>query len=234
MAQLRGMKALMAIVSATCVLLGTVTSPIGAVDDPFSDAATPPHVVHRSDERSREQIAAAGTAFRVAGLKLPSLEIYVHETYAGCGGFAGQFNRDGSGLRVDFCSGNSFTVLHEFAHAWEYHNVDDTTRNALVETHGLETWRSSEVPWAERGVEVAAETIAKGLLERAFPEWQCEEVELLDEGFRLLTGRSSPRFVAGRLSCDGLATGDSGMELAWLDPRTGSSPSDGFAAPAER
>ena len=51
-------------------------------------------------------------------------------------------------------------------------------------------------------MEVAAETIAKGLLERPFPEWQCDEVELLDQGFRLLTGRSSPRFVAGRLSCD--------------------------------
>jgi hypothetical protein len=214
------MKAVMAIVSAASVLLATATPPMGTVDNPFSDAATPTHVVHGSDERPREQVADADAAFRVAGLELPGLEIHVHESYAGCDGHAGQFNRDGSGLRVDFCSGNSFTVLHEFAHAWEYHNVDDTTRNALVEMHGLETWRSSEVPWAERGVEVAAETIAKGLLKRAFPEWQCEEIELLDQGFRLLTGRSSPRFVAGRLSCDGLPDGDLGMELAWLDPRT--------------
>ena len=169
---------------------------------------------------SREQIADADAAFRAVGLELPGLEIHVHENYEGCDGFAGQFNRDSSGLRIDFCSGNSFTVLHEFAHAWEYHNVDDTTRDALVEMHGLEAWRSSDVPWAERGVEVAAETIARGLLERAFPEWQCGELELLDQGFQLLTGRSSPRFVAGRLSCDGLPNGDLGMRLAWLDPRT--------------
>jgi hypothetical protein len=214
------MKAVMAIVSAASVLLTTATPPMSTIDDPFSGAPTPTHVVHKSDERSREQISAADAAFRVAGLELPDLEIYIHENYAGCDGLAGQFNRDGSGLRVDFCSGNSFTVLHEFAHAWEYHNVDDTTRDALVEMHGLETWRSSEVPWEERGVEVAAETIAKGLLERAFPEWQCEELELLNRGFRLLTGRSSPRFVAGRLSCDGLPNGELGMELAWLDPRT--------------
>lgn len=214
------MKAVMAIVSAASILLATATPPMGRVDDPFSDAATPTHVVLGFDERSSEQIADADAAFRVAGLQLPDLEIHVHENYAGCDGLAGQFNRDGSGLRVDFCSGNAFTVLHEFAHAWEYHNVDDAARDALVEMHGLETWRSSEIPWAERGVEVAAETIAKGLLERAFPEWQCEEVELLDQGFRLLVGRPSPRFVAGRLSCDGLPNEDSGIELAWLDPGT--------------
>lgn len=218
------MKAVMLIVSAASVLLATVTPPIGtgAVDDPFSDGATPSHVVHGSDERSREQIADADAAFRVAGLTLPGLEIHVHENYKGCDGLAGQFSRDGSGLRVDFCSGNSFTVLHEFAHAWEYHNVDDTTRDELVEMHGLETWRSRDVPWAERGVEVAAETIAKGLLERAFPEWQCEEVELLDQGFRLLTGQSSPRFVAGRLSCNGPPTSDLGIDPTWIDQRTGS------------
>ena len=214
------MKAVMLIVSTASIVLATATPTVGTVGDPFSDAAHLPHVVHGSDERSHEQIADADAAFRIAGLKLPGLEIHVHENYEGCDGFAGQFSRDGSGLRVDFCSGNSFTVLHEFAHAWEYHNVDDMTRDALLEMHGLEAWRGRDIPWEERGVEVAAETIAKGLLKRAFPEWQCEEVELLDRGFRLLTGRSSPRFVAGRLSCDGLRNGDSGMELAWLDPRT--------------
>jgi len=195
------MKAVMLIVSAASVVLVTVIPPIATVEDPFSAASTASHVVHGSNERSYEQIAHADAAFRVAGLELPDLEIHVHENYAGCNGFAGQFNRDGSGLRVDFCSGHSFTVLHEFAHVWEYHNVDDTTRDAFVELHGLETWRSRGVPWEERGVEVAAETIAKGLLDRAFPEWQCDEVELLDQGFRLLTGRQSPRFVAGRLNC---------------------------------
>jgi len=195
------MKAVMLAVSAASVVLVTVVPPIGTVDDPFPSAAIPAPVVHGSDERSSEQIADAEAAFRGAGLELPELEIHVHENYAGCDGFAGQFNRDGAGLRVDFCSGHSFTVLHEFAHVWEYHNVDDTTRDAFVELHGLETWRSRDVPWEARGVEVAAETIAKGLLDRAFPEWQCDEVELLDQGFRLLTGRSSPRFVAGTLSC---------------------------------
>lgn len=214
------MKAVMLAISAASVVLATVVPPVATAGDPFPDAAHLPHVVHGSDERSHQQIADADAAFRVAGLTLPDLEIHVHENYAGCGGFAGQFNRDGSGRRVDFCSGNSFTVLHEFAHAWEYHNVEDTTRDALVELHGLETWRDRGVPWEERGVEVAAETIAKGLLERPFPEWQCEEIELLDQGFRLLTGRSSPRFVAGRLSCDGPPNGDLEMELAWIDPRT--------------
>jgi hypothetical protein len=210
------MKAVLVVVSAASVLLAIPTPPIGTIDNPLAGATS--H--YGSDERSRQQIADAEAAFLAAGLELPGLEIHVHENYAGCDGLAGQFNRDGSGLRVDFCSGNSFTVLHEFAHAWEYHNVDDVARDRLLELHGLESWRSRDIPWAERGVEVAAETIAKGLLERAFPQWQCEEVELLAEGFRLLTGRSSPRFVAGRLSCDGLSTGDFEMEPIWIDQRT--------------
>ena len=211
------MRTLTCIVSAASVLLATVTTPIGVADDPFSDAATTSHVVHGSDEKSREQIADADAAFRGAGLELPALEISVHENYTDCDGFAGQFNRDGSGLRVDFCSGNSFTVLHEFAHAWEYHNVDETIRNLFLELHGLETWRSRQVPWEERGVEAAAETIARGLVERAFPEWQCEEVEVLDEGFRLLTGRSSSRFVEGRRSCDGVLAVDLALGAMGID-----------------
>ncbi|MCJ7781976.1 MAG: hypothetical protein MUQ27_14245, partial [Acidimicrobiia bacterium] len=106
------MKAVMLVVSAASVVLATVMPPIGTVDNPLLDAAAPSHVVHGSDERSHKQIAEADAAFRVAGLKLPDLQIHVHENYAGCDGFAGKFNRDGSGLRVDFCSGNSFTVLH--------------------------------------------------------------------------------------------------------------------------
>jgi len=169
--------------------------------DSLSYGAQPIHVVYGADANARDQIAAADAAFHAAGLELPSLEIHVFGNYTGCDGLAGQFNRDGSGLRVDFCSGNSFTVLHEFAHAWEYHHVDDTVRDAFLELHDLASWRSREVPWAERGVEVAAETIAKGLLKRALPTWQCDDAALLDEGYALLTGERSPRFVEGRSNC---------------------------------
>jgi hypothetical protein len=166
-----------------------------------STVAVASHSVYGSDERSRAQIAHADTAFRAAGLGLPNLEIHVHENFTGCDGWAGLFNRDGSGTRVDLCSGTQFTVLHEFAHAWEYRHVDDSARDEFLKLHGLDAWRGHQIPWARRGAEVAAETVAKGLLDRALPEWQCGEALVLDAGFSILTGYRSPRFadaVVGR------------------------------------
>lgn len=184
----------------TTVLFIAMVPPFGMVEQPARDATTT-HAIHGADERSRDQIADAEAAFRAAGLELPDLEIFVHGTFLDCDGMAGLFNRDGSGLRVDWCSGHPFTVLHEFAHAWEYHNVDDGNRAEFLELYGLSSWRGRDVPWAQRGAEMAAETIAQGLLALPFAEWRCNEILLLDEGFRLLTGHSSPRFVDGRLSC---------------------------------
>ena len=180
-------------VSSAATLVATVILSVTiALDRPLGGTHTS-HTVHGSDAESLAEIEQADSAFRAAGLGLPSLDIHVHESYAGCDGRSGLFNRDGSGNRVDYCSGHPFTVLHEFAHAWEYHRVDNATRDAFLELHSLSTWRSREIPWSARGTEVAAETIAQGLMERASPEWQCDEVAILDDGFRLLTGRRSPR-----------------------------------------
>ena len=166
-----------------------------ATPEPPPAMAVGSHLAHGSDERSRAQIAYADEAFRSAGLELPGLEIHVHESFAGCDGWAGLFNRDGSGTRVDLCSGTQFTVLHEFAHAWEYHWVDNASRNEFLELHGLDAWRGRELPWAQRGTEVAAETIARGLVNRPLPPWLCAEAEVLDAGYAILTDHRSPRFA---------------------------------------
>jgi hypothetical protein len=191
------------IVSVATALIVILSPVVTIALDPLSGTAVAPHVVDGSDERSRHKIEYADSAFRAAGLQLPHLEIHVHERFADCDGFGGRFNGDGSGLRVDLCSGLLFTVLHEFAHAWEYHNVDDATRDAFLELRDLEAWHGREIPWARRGVEAAAETIAKGLLDGPLPEWQCDQADLLDEGFHILTGRRSPRFAAAKHNCPG-------------------------------
>lgn len=83
--------------------------------------------------------------------------------------------------------------LHELAHVWMYDHLDDATRAEFVERTGLDVWRSSDVPWGERGVESAAETIAWGLAgdEHAMyeisPRPDCDE---LVARYQMLTERT--------------------------------------------
>ncbi|MEA2002611.1 MAG: hypothetical protein U9N84_12120 [Actinomycetota bacterium] len=153
------------------------------------------HIVHGADERALHLIGQADSAFRAAGLDVPGLTIYVHSGFQDCLDRGGLFNRDGSGVRIDLCSGLQFTVLHEVAHAWEFHTVDELTRTAFLDMNSLVSWRGNNVPWGERGMEIAAETIALGLLDRPFPDWQLGEAAALDGGYSLLTGTRSPRFA---------------------------------------
>ena len=90
--------------------------------------------------------------------------------------------------------------LHEFAHVWMYDQLDDSTRRVFLQRVGLDVWRSVEVFWPERGVEVAAETMAWGLAGDGLAEYlvqpppSCEE---LTARYELLTGQ------APLTTCDG-------------------------------
>jgi hypothetical protein len=56
-------------------------------------------------------------------------------------------------------------ALHELAHAWIDDHVSTDTRKAFLELAGLESWASADVAWGDRGVELAASTMAWGLLD---------------------------------------------------------------------
>lgn len=82
--------------------------------------------------------------------------------------------------------------LHELAHVWMYDRLDDSDRRAFLDRVGLDAWRDVDTFWPERGVEVAAETIAWGLAgtEGAqyliMPVPDCAE---LTERYVMLTGQ---------------------------------------------
>lgn len=156
------------------------------------------HRVHGADEEAMRRIETALTAFQDAGLDLPQLSIRVHDDLEGCDGLAGSYRRNATGEQINLCSllHPDFTVLHELAHAWEAHAVSDTTRTTFLELHGLNTWWGPEARWEERGGEQAAETIAKGLLDRPYPAIQLDAIDLLETGYQLLTGNHSPRYHA--------------------------------------
>ncbi len=149
-----------------------------------------------------EQIALVAEAverFESVGMDLPGADIYLHSSRSSCTSYRyqGVFNLDGSTRRVDICNAKLITVLHELAHLWEYHNVSDPQRQALMDLHGAVEWQSLDVDWDERGIEIAAEAIAKGLIERPMVRAQLEDAPLLAESFRIITGMESPRFEEG-------------------------------------
>lgn len=86
------------------------------------------------------------------------------------------------------------TTLHELAHAWIDDHVSTDTRKAFLELAGLESWASADVAWGDRGVELAASTMAWGLLDvesllnPKLGQHTCAE---LTELFSLLVGGSA-------------------------------------------
>jgi hypothetical protein len=82
--------------------------------------------------------------------------------------------------------------LHEFAHVWMYDHLDARDQRAFLERVGLASWRDASVFWPERGVEVAAETIAWGLADPGDAEYLIEpppDCAELTARYVMLTGR---------------------------------------------
>lgn len=147
--------------------------------------------IYGADPEFTAVIESAIDRFDSVGLTLPELRVYYHHDPSGCPGATAQFNQDGSGTRVDLCTQVAYTLLHELAHAWEYHTMSDATRQAYLDLTGLPTWADPDVDWADRGIESAATTIAWGLLETPITNPAAFADEL--HSFELLTGITSPR-----------------------------------------
>jgi hypothetical protein len=84
--------------------------------------------------------------------------------------------------------------LHELAHVWMYDHLDDIDQLAFLRRVGLDVWQDADAFWPQRGVEVAAETIAWGLATSDMsaeyliePVPDCEE---LTARYVLLTGQA--------------------------------------------
>jgi hypothetical protein len=155
-----------------------------------AEAVDPPGI-YGADPEFTAVVETAIDRFNTVGLTLPDLRIYYHSDPSACPGAIGLFNQDGSGTRVDLCTQVAYTLLHELAHAWEYHTLSDATRQAYLNHVGLTSWASPDVDWEDRGVEHAAWTVAWGLLETPITNPAAFVDEL--RSFQLLTGIASPR-----------------------------------------
>ena len=112
----------------------------------------------------RETVTLAVKRFASAGLELPPLTIHLHISMDERKGGRGLYARNGDGRRVDICTRSERIIIHELAHAWEQHQVDDDLRNRLLIEWDLEFWQNLDVPHHERGIEVAANIVEVGLM----------------------------------------------------------------------
>jgi branched-subunit amino acid transport protein len=147
--------------------------------------------------------------FEAAGIGAPAIGSI---TFAGgsgrCAGLGGNVEADAEGARLLLCLDKGAacvgpdctaftmyarsTVLHELAHAWELTRLDEPTRQGFLLLRDLDVWRGSrDVPWAQRGVEQAAEIIMWGLLETPLPLPRLDGPSCRDllVGYQVLTGR---------------------------------------------
>lgn len=154
-------------------------------------------VSHTYANINSEQEAAITWALDLydrSGLELPPIEFVGEEDREACYGRDGMAKPTDAGALITICAaeiGNAqeWVVLHEIAHAWDYHSLEDETRTQFLTLRGHAAWREGK--WHERGSENAAEIIAWGLIDRPSKPVHiygnsCEE--LLD-GYLTLTGQ---------------------------------------------
>jgi hypothetical protein len=145
------------LVLASTATLGTPNQP-GPVREPVR--------IFGADPAQERTVDWAVQRFGAAGLPdLPTLDIYLHTSHAGCRGNLGYYRQG----RVDLCTKESSEAyarkfaLHEMAHAWVEVHVDAELRSRFFELRGISDWNDLDQPWKERGTEQAAEVIAWGL-----------------------------------------------------------------------
>lgn len=160
-------------------------------------------VIETVDSHDEEAVNWARERYQEARLSIPAIRVSFHNSSEPCNGSRGGHRIDHGLSRVFICISEGGptrelkvkrTLLHEFAHAWDAHFVTDDVREEFLELRGLEEW-SFEVPYEQRGMEHAAETITWGLMDEpivfgsydAATPWEAQY-----NGYVTLTGTEPP------------------------------------------
>jgi hypothetical protein len=84
------------------------------------------------------------------------------------------------------------TALHELAHAWMDEHLTPEVIEQFLAATGMPTWSSPKHTWGQRGVELAAETIAWATADhhiRVNPKLGPHTCDELAQDYQILTGR---------------------------------------------
>jgi hypothetical protein len=145
------------------------------------------------------------TAARLAAPKVSEVAFYP-PTIDLCAGVSGLASGGALSLCFDrrlTCANDDCTrwnpaprkiLLHELGHAWMADNLTRETIDAFTAESGLPSWASSD-DWGQRAVELAAATLAWGLMdaeESVSPQFGPRSCDELASLFRTLTGQPAP------------------------------------------
>jgi hypothetical protein len=179
----------LAILMLATVVVASVFSRAVAVLLPASGAET---MVHADSAEQRAMAEWALGRYQDAGLELPPLVIeFAGRDLAQCDGAPGRTYLDGMTTLVKVCWNDRFILLHELAHVWASRNLPDAKHEPFLAMRAnAVSWASSEVAWAQRGSEHAANVIAWGVLEDPFPISRTypNDPDALRDAFVFLTG----------------------------------------------
>jgi hypothetical protein len=167
----------------------------------------PTTIVVRNGSPALDNLVLWGLSrFEAAGLDAPPIRgVGFERNTAECEGIDGRstLRRDGGSEillcrdQLDVCHDprcDRFTLdgrqvmLHELAHVWMNAYLDDATQAAYLAHIDLDQWGGSDVEYAERGEEHAAETMAWGLLDAPFAVWRAQRFPASPEPAELAAG----------------------------------------------
>lgn len=163
----------------------------------------------RNGTPALEELIRWGLAqYREAGLGEPRVDSVTFEPTRRCEGVAGRVIAAGEARDLvlcvevgDLCTGSApcetvalrprIGMLHELAHAWMLDQTDAATRQGVLDLSGRTRWVDDAIPWADRGVEYAAQVIAWGLADEpvSLVELDRPPCDEITAAYRLLTGQ---------------------------------------------
>lgn len=161
--------------------------------------------VFNGTDQLEELLAWAFTRYEAAGLSAPTVSrVTSHNGWSDtCSGIRGLALDDAVILCfqetalwcADDCTGweplAKETLLHELAHVWMHEHVDRALIADFLRISGRATWADRDKAWGDRGMELAAETIAWALMDEPAPtmaglgQQTCDQRAVL---FETLTG----------------------------------------------
>lgn len=194
------------LVVGVLLTLGTASGSAAVVEgrppptvENWPTAAQPPMItVHGASDAQYDRLEEALRRFAAADLVLPPLAVIFHDDQALCGDHLGLFLGHPDPWEIHICSESvEWVYEHELAHAWIAHNVSAQQRQAFMDLGSYETWSDKSYAWNERGTEGAAVVIQQGISGLPLPPVLSDKAKRLHvDGYQLLVGVRSPRFVA--------------------------------------
>lgn len=153
--------------------------------------------IHSETEDQHEKVIWALGRFEEAGLELPPVEIHIHNDRSECNGLNGYLGGSQETGWVLHSCGVDFTLLHELAHAWDNHSLDEETREKFLGIAQADTWNNDE-NWNLAGGEHAANVIAWALMDERINQTRTRPYDYnsMLRACDILTGGGEPLWLA--------------------------------------